>query len=108
MHAFRFHQLERFLDESALTDKGYIGLGLLTPVKRKADVRMRAAVRENNRQINRLHSVMERIIAQIKTWRVLHSGFRRPLSSYGRVFSSGAVAGVFRGCEPLMNKLPYE
>ena len=104
MHAFRFHRLERFLDESALADQGYIGLGLLTPVKRKADVRMRATVRENNR----LHSVVDRIIAQIKTWRVLHSGFRRPLSSYGRVFSSGAVAGVFRGCEPLMNKLPYE
>ena len=27
VYAFRFHQLERFLDESALADKGYIGLG---------------------------------------------------------------------------------
>lgn len=48
---------------------------------------MRAAVRENNRQINRLRSMVERVIAQVKTWRVLHSGFRRPLRSYGRVFS---------------------
>lgn len=87
VHAFRFHRLERFLDESTLADKGYIGLGLITPVKRKPRVRMRAAVRENNRQINRLRSMVERVIAQVKTWRVLHSGFRRPLRSYGRVFS---------------------
>ena len=87
VHAFRFHRLERFLDGSTLADKGYIGLGLLTSVKRKPGVRMRAAVRENNRRIIRLRSVVERVIAQVKTWKVLHSGFRRPLSSYGKVFS---------------------
>lgn len=43
---------------------------------------------------------MERTIAQIKTWRVLHSGFRRPLSSYGRVFSSGAGADFFAAGTP--------
>lgn len=35
VHAYRFYRLERFLDESTLADKGYIRLGLLTPVKRK-------------------------------------------------------------------------
>lgn len=70
VYAYRFHQLERCLDESTLADQGYIGFGLLTPIKRKASVRMRAAVRQNNRQITRLRSVVERIIAQIKTWRV--------------------------------------
>ncbi|WP_237241685.1 transposase family protein, partial [Rothia nasimurium] len=43
--------------------------------------------KRNNRVINRLRSVVERVIAQIKTWRVLHSGFRRPLEVYRRVFS---------------------
>ncbi len=87
VYAYHFHQVEKFLDESTLVDKGYTGLGLLTPTKRKAGVRMRAAVKKNNRQIDRLRSVVERTIAQVKTWRVLHTGFRRPLSSYGRVFS---------------------
>ena len=41
VYAFRFHQLERFLDESTLADKGYIGLRLLAPTKRKAGARMR-------------------------------------------------------------------
>lgn len=87
VYTYRFHRLERFLGEFTLADKGYIRLGLLTPVKRKAGVRLRAAVRQNNRQINRLRSVVERTIAQVKTWRVLHSGFRRLWGSYGRVFS---------------------
>ena len=87
VYAYRFHQLERFLGESTLADKGYIGLGLLTPTQRKPGVRMRAVVRQNNRRINRMRSVVERVIARVKTWRVLHSGFRRPFGSYQGVFS---------------------
>lgn len=101
VHAFRFHRLVRFLDESTLADKGYIGLGLLTPVKRKPGVRMRSAVRENNRQIIRLRSVVERVIAQVKTGTVLHSGFRRPLGSYGRVFSVVRALIFFVALDPL-------
>ena len=107
VYAFRFHQLGRFLDESTLADKGYIGLGLLTPTKRKAGARMRARVKENNRRINRLRSVVEWTIAQVKTWRVLHTGFRRPLGVYLRVFSSGAGADFLCGFGPLMNKPLY-
>ncbi|NKZ35171.1 transposase family protein [Rothia terrae] len=61
-------------------------------------------MRQNNRWINRLRPVVERVIAQVKTWRVLHSGFRRPLGSYGRVFSSGAGADFLFGFGPLVNK----
>lgn len=104
VYAFRFHQLERFLDESTLADKGYVGLGLLTPTQRKAGVRMRAGVKENNRRVKRLRSVVERTIAPVLTWWVLRSGFRRPLGSYGRVFSSGAGVDVFCCFEPLRNK----
>lgn len=102
MYAYRFHQLGRFLNETTLADKGYIGLGLLTPVKRKAGVKMPVAVKENNRQINRLRSVVERTIAQVKTWRVLHTGFRRPLGSYPRVFSVVRVLVFFA------SRTPYE
>lgn len=85
------------MDQITLADKGYVGLGLLTPTKRKPGVKMPVAVKENNRQINRLRSVVERTIVQIKTWRIFHTGFRRPLSAYGRVFSSGAWGGVLCG-----------
>lgn len=100
VYAFRFHQLERFLNKTTLADKGYIGLGLLTPVKRKTGVKMTAAVKENNPQINRLRSVVERTIAQVKTWRVLHTGFRRPLGSYRRVFSVVRALIFFAASDP--------
>ena len=101
VHAYRFHRLERFLDESTLADQGYIGLGLLTPAKRKVGARMRAVARENKRRINRLRSVVERVIAPVKTWRVLHTGLRRPLSSYGRVFSVVRLLIFFVASDPL-------
>ena len=62
---------------------------------------MRAGVKADNRRINRLRSVVERTIAPVLTWRVLHSGFRRPLGSYGWVFSSGVGVGVFCCLDPL-------
>ncbi|MGV3016639.1 transposase family protein [Rothia sp. 88186D007BW] len=34
-YAFRKHELGRFLDSSTLADKGYVGLGLATPTRRK-------------------------------------------------------------------------
>ena len=42
------------MDDFTLADKGYNGLGLLTPIKRKAGVRMRAVVKGNIRRIDRL------------------------------------------------------
>ena len=101
VYAYRFHQLERCLDESTLADQGYIGLGLLAPTKCKAGVKMRSVVKKNNHQINRLRSVVEWTIAQVKTWRVLHSGFRHLLGSYGRVFSVVWALVFFGVSDPL-------
>lgn len=70
-----------------MADKGYIGLGLATPARRKPGQRLSREQRRNNRVLNRLRSVVERVIAHIKTWRILHTGFRRPLGLYGRVFA---------------------
>lgn len=47
---------------------------------------MNNLAKKNNRLINRLRSVVERVVAQIKIWRVLHTGFRRALGLYGQVF----------------------
>ena len=64
-----------------------MGLGLAIPARRKPGQRLSREQRRNNRVLNRLRSVVERVIAQIKTWRVLHTGFRRQVGVYGRVFS---------------------
>ncbi len=86
-YAFKHHGLDQWLDSSTLADKGYIGLGLATPARRNKARKASRDVKVVNRFINSRRAVVERVIAQVKTWRVLHTGFRRPLGLYGRVFS---------------------
>ena len=93
-YAFKHHDLQKYLDESTLADKGYIGLGLASPGRRSKTRRIAADMKAVNRFINSRRAVVERVIAQVKTWRILHTGFSRPLGSYSRVFSSGAGVGV--------------
>ncbi len=78
-----------------------IGFGFLTPVTGKAGVRMRVVVKESNCRINRLKLEVERVMNQVKTWRVLHTGFRRPLGSYGRLFFFWRGRGYFSQLGPL-------
>ncbi|WP_369126961.1 transposase family protein [Rothia nasimurium] len=35
VHAFSAHRLDKLLNSSTLADKGYVGLGLATPARRK-------------------------------------------------------------------------
>lgn len=69
-----------------MADKDYVGLGLATSRKHKPGQRLSAEAKKNNWLINRLRSGVERVVAQIKIWRVLHTGFRRALGLYGQVF----------------------
>lgn len=53
-YAFRAHGLDQFLDSSTLADKGYVGLGLATPTKRKPGVKLTKEQKRNNRMLNRI------------------------------------------------------
>ena len=45
-YPFKHHDLQKYLDESTLADKGYIGLGLATPTKRKPGQRLSAEAKK--------------------------------------------------------------
>jgi hypothetical protein len=49
--------------------------------------------------------VVERVIAQVKAWRILHTGFRRPLGLYSRVFSVVRGLVFYDAGGGLLNKL---
>ncbi|WP_083090772.1 transposase family protein [Rothia nasimurium] len=59
-HAFKAHGLDQLLDVSTLADKGYVGLNLATPTKRRPGQRLSREQKKNNRVLNRLRSVVER------------------------------------------------
>ena len=63
-------------------DKGYIGLGMITPKRKPAKSPLHPDDNAYNRAVNQIRYKIERVIANIKTWRVLHTGHRRPLDTF--------------------------
>ena len=79
-------------------DKGYIGLGMITPVKKPAYGELTDSDRRNNTTINRVHYLIERVIANLKTWRVLHTDYRRPYNTFETTIQ--AVTGLIFAYTP--------
>ncbi|MFC2686234.1 MAG: hypothetical protein ACFN3I_03625, partial [Arachnia propionica] len=48
--------------------------------------------RRNNTTINRVRYLIERVIANLKTWRVLHTDYRRPYNTFETTLQ--AVTGL--------------
>ena len=84
--------------QSHIGDKGYIGLGMITPVKKPAHGELTEQDRRNNTAINRVHYLIERVIANLKTWRVLHTDYRRPYNTFESTIQ--AVTGLIFAYTP--------
>lgn len=73
-------------------DKGYVGRGMITPFKRNAKQDLLDWQQEFNRGVTRVRNVVERVIANLKSWRILHTDYRRPLDTF--VGTISAVIGL--------------
>lgn len=81
------------LDPSDWTgDKGYVGRGIVTPFKKTSGEGLLDWQKEFNTAINRLRAVIERLIANFKNWRILHTDYRRPFDTFRTTIS--AVVGL--------------
>jgi hypothetical protein len=69
-------------------DKGYIGNDMLTPIRKPAHRDLLHWEKEFNQQINRIRSTIERVIADLKTWRILHTDYRRPFATFAQTIST--------------------
>jgi DDE superfamily endonuclease/Helix-turn-helix of DDE superfamily endonuclease len=70
-----------------IADKGYIGSGMITPVRKPAYRDLLDWEKEFNRAVNRIRYVVERAIANFKTWRIVHTDYRRPLATFAQTIS---------------------
>ncbi|MFC2668657.1 MAG: transposase family protein [Corynebacterium matruchotii] len=59
-------------------DKGYVGLGCDTPLKRRPGKPLLDWQKRFNKGINTIRYVVERSIAHLKTWRILSTPCRLP------------------------------
>lgn len=73
-------------------DKGYVGTGMLTPIKKPAHRDLLGWEKKFNTEVNRIRYVIEQIIANFKTWRIMHTDYRRPLATFATTIA--AVVGL--------------
>ena len=85
---------------SGIGDKGYQGSGYITPIKKPKYRKLLEWENKFNADVSRLPAPIERAIAHIKSWRILHTDYRRPLRTYLKSFR--AAIGLY------FFKLTYE
>lgn len=93
IEAFRQSGLDQVIDlVNTIGDKGYIGLGVQTPTRKPAGGELVGHQVDTNTTINSLRAAVERAIAHIKTWKILHTDYRRPLKTFESTLD--AVVGL--------------
>jgi hypothetical protein len=69
-------------------DKGYVGNDMITPIRKPAHRKLLDWEKEFNRQVNKIRYVIEQTIANFKTWRIMHTDYRRPLATFTTTIST--------------------
>lgn len=69
-------------------DKGYVGNGMITPIKKPEHRDLLDWEKEFNTQVNKIRWVIEQVIANFKTWRITHTDYRRPLATFPETIST--------------------
>lgn len=81
-------------------DKGYVGNDMTTPIKKPTHRDLLDWEKEYNTEINKVRYVIEQVIANFKTWRILHTDYRRPLKTFNETISTVIALHFYRiACE---------
>jgi hypothetical protein len=67
---------------SVIADKGFQGSGYITPAKKPKSRELYMREHEYNSQISSIRAPIERAVAHLKTWKILFTDYRRPLSTF--------------------------
>jgi hypothetical protein len=75
-------------------DKGFIGTDYITtPVRKPQDRELYIREHDYNNQVSSFRAPIERAVAQLKTWRILFTDYRRPLETFASSFR--AAIGLY-------------
>ena len=81
-----------FPEGSQMGDKGYIGKGMITPIRKPECRDLLGWEKEFSTQVNKIRYMIEQVIANFKTWRIMHTDYRRPIDTFDTTIS--AVVGL--------------
>jgi DDE superfamily endonuclease/Helix-turn-helix of DDE superfamily endonuclease len=73
-------------------DKGFVGYDMITPFRKPAGGELLEWQKEYNTQVNKFRWVIEQVIGNFKTWRIMHTDYRRPIGTFQETIS--AVVGL--------------
>jgi hypothetical protein len=66
----------------------YVGNGMITPIKKPTHRDLLDWEKEFNKQVNKIRWIIEQVIANLKTWRILHTDYRRPIDTFSATIST--------------------
>jgi hypothetical protein len=78
-----------------IADKGYQGRDLVTPRKRPPGGELSAGDKENNAVISALRAPIEQVVGHFKSWRILHTDYRRPYGTYRDAYDAARALFFF-------------
>ena len=100
------HHDMRILKESGLLegsnpsvfcgDGGFVGTGIITPIRKPYRREFEDWEKEYNRNIARIRYVVEQAIANFKTWRIMHTDYRRPVQTFPETISAVVALHFYR------------
>ena len=76
------------IQENWIGDKGYVGNDMITPIKKPPYRDLLDWEKEFNTAVNKIRYLIEQTIANLKTWRILHTDYRRPLATFTTTIST--------------------
>ena len=62
-----------FPEGSQMGDKGYVGKGMITPIRKPECRDLLDWEKEFSTQVNKIRYMIEQVIANFKTWRIMHT-----------------------------------
>ncbi|MGQ4614608.1 transposase family protein [Nocardia sp. R7R-8] len=67
-----------------------------TPIRKPRGAEFYDSDREYNTAISSVRQMIERVIANLKTWRILHTDYRRPFTTFATTISTVLGLEFFR------------
>ena len=70
---------------------------MITPIRKPASRNLLDWEKEFNTQVNKIRYVIEQVIANFKTWRIMHTDYRRPLATFTVTISTVIALHFYAG-----------
>jgi hypothetical protein len=80
---------------AGIGDKGYQGAELYTPTKKPQWRKLNEGEKVANAALSALRAPVERVMSHFKSWRILHTDYRRPYPTYREIFDAARALFFF-------------